>query len=132
MVLVGFMTLFTSACHHDGCTDPKALNTNKQAKKDDGSCTYSAVTFYARYGVADGVQHVFLTIDGQEFGSIEGTNWPEGPDDCSAEGTISFQFNNSRPITWRAEILTKGEPLNTSGTVEPSHEAICIKVNVTP
>ena len=132
LILFGFMTLFISACQHNGCTDPKALNNDKHAKKDDGSCTYSAVTFYAKFGVADGVQHVFLTIDGQKVGSIAGVNYPDGPDDCSAKGTISYQFKNNRPIKWRAEIITIGETLNASGTVEPSPEAACIKVNVTP
>ena len=131
-ILVGCMTLFISACQHDGCTDPKALNSDRHAKKDDGSCTYSAVTFYASYGVADGVQHIFLTIDGQEAGSIAAVNWPVGPGDCSAKGTISYQFKNSHPIKWRAEIITTGETLNASGTVEPSPDSTCIKVNVTP
>jgi hypothetical protein len=132
LILFGFMTLFISACQHDGCTDPKALNRDRHAKKDDGSCTYSTVTFYARYGVADGVEHVFLTVDGQEVGSIVAANWPDGTDDCSAKGTISYQFKNSRPIQWRAEIITTGKTLNASGSVEPSPDAICIKVNVTP
>jgi len=131
-ILLLLSPLFITSCHHDGCTDPLALNQDKNARKDDGSCTYSTVTFYARFGSADAVQQVNLTIDGVEAGSIKGTNWPDGPGDCAATGTIVYQFKNANAIKWRAEIITAGETLNASGTIVPAHDAICIKVNVTP
>lgn len=39
LLLAGVMGI--QSCRKEGCTDPSAENYNKDAKKDDGSCTYS-------------------------------------------------------------------------------------------
>lgn len=38
LLIIGFAV---TSCKKEGCTDENALNYNKKAKKDDGSCTYA-------------------------------------------------------------------------------------------
>ena len=127
-----FISLFNSSCKK-GCTDPKALNSDFDAKKDDGSCEYSKATFYARYGVNEGVVKIDLMVNGNFVGSIDGVNWPSGPGNCSAIGTIPFQFENGETIDWNTLIyLSNGNKTSSSGELSPQSFSDCIKVNITP
>jgi hypothetical protein len=41
LLLISLIGISTVACKKEGCIDPTATNYNENAKKDDGSCTYT-------------------------------------------------------------------------------------------
>jgi hypothetical protein len=43
LLVLATLTLATTSCKKEGCTDETALNYSEKAKKDDGSCTYQVV-----------------------------------------------------------------------------------------
>ncbi len=43
LLIAASMTLATTSCKKEGCTDATALNYSEEAKKDDGSCKYDEV-----------------------------------------------------------------------------------------
>lgn len=129
-----FFCVSTSCNKKKGCTDDKALNKNYEASVNDGSCRYSNVTFYASAGFYSGIPitKIDVTVGGNAIGSIPGTYYPSGPGNCSAQGTISFQFDNSNKIDWNTTVyLASGATIFGSGQVSPSSVSDCIKVNVT-
>ncbi|GAA0874045.1 hypothetical protein GCM10009118_04530 [Wandonia haliotis] len=42
-LLIGGTAMMSTSCKKEGCTDPNANNYSEDAKKDDGSCTYTQV-----------------------------------------------------------------------------------------
>ena len=116
-----------------GCTDIRALNNDYEAKDDDGSCRYSKVTFYSNWSTLGGVpiSRIDVAVN-QNFAGSVSASYPGGPGNCSAQGTVSFQFTDGDPIDWNAEILL----LNgirvpaRGGTVTPSRSKECIRINI--
>lgn len=117
-----------------GCTDPKALNRDYDAYVNDGSCKYSVVTFYSSAGFYNGIPitKIDVTINSSALGTIPGTFYPSGPGNCSAQGTVPFQFESGDKVDWNTTVyLASGATLFGSGQVSPSSGSDCIKVNVT-
>src|SRR5690554_547320 len=42
LLILATITLATTSCKKEGCTDPNAINYSDSAKKDDGSCKYAS------------------------------------------------------------------------------------------
>lgn len=42
LLLMASLTVVTTSCKKEGCTDPNAINYSESAKKDDGSCKYAS------------------------------------------------------------------------------------------
>lgn len=129
---------FSSCCDladTNGCTDARALNYDAGATNNDNSCNYSKATFYARFNIYSGVPIVKIdvSVDGAFTGSIfNGAIWPAGPGNCSAAGTVGYQFNSSDSVDWNAEIyLANGVVLLASGSTSPNSFSECIQINVT-
>lgn len=116
-----------------GCTDIYALNKDFSAEENDGSCRYSKVTFYASIGFLNGIpiQKIDVSINQNFVGSITSV-YPNGPGNCSASGTVEYQFLNGNKVDWNTVIhLSNGGTVFSSGQVSPSSILDCIKVNVT-
>ncbi len=45
ILMAAAIGLFSVACNKEGCTDETALNYNKKAKKDDGTCNYATKSY---------------------------------------------------------------------------------------
>jgi hypothetical protein len=126
-----------SACEKEpvpvlGCMNSKALNYNSSATKDDGTCTFSTVTFYGSYTYYNGIPITGITVavDGNAIGALSAA-YPSGPGNCSATGTVAFTCTSGESIDWNATIqLANGGSIFTSGTLTP-YKVECIKVNVT-
>lgn len=115
-----------------GCTDSKALNHDFIAEKDDGSCYYSRVTFYSKWGSFNGINiaKVDVSVDGNFMGTITKV-FPNGPGNCSSQGNVAYEFNSGERVDWNATItLVNGASLVSGGTVSPSRSSECLKVNV--
>jgi len=118
-----------------GCLDINALNYNSLADTEDGSCRYSVATFYAKFNFFQGIPivNIDVTINGEFIGSIsDGFIWPNGPGNCSSQGTVPYQFLDSTPVDWNATLfLANGQSFSTGGIRTPSSSIECIKINVT-
>ena len=144
IIIVAILTVlvFSSAnCEDDieppkeirGCTDRNSLSYNPQATIDDGSCEYSIVTFYAQWNAFNyiPIMRIDVLVNGEMLGSIT-TNYPNGPGNCSAQGTVRYEFNNGRSVDWNTTVyLANGAIIYGSGQVSPNQYSECIKVNVT-
>lgn len=127
------LTLFTS-CEKEGCTDSSALNYDVDAEENDGSCNFSRVGFYSSIGFVNGItiSRVDVSVNGNSIGSTDGVYYPTGPGNCSATGTIPFQFSNGNSVDWNATVfLINGTRFFTSGQISPSSFSECIRVNMT-
>ena len=91
--IFGLLMIF-AACHKPvkGCTDMTALNYNSSAEDNDGSCTFSQMTFFARYGFYNGIPitSIDVTVNGNAAGTIN-TVYPV-PSMTSAPGLRSLAF----------------------------------------
>lgn len=118
-----------------GCTDEASLNYDFEAEEEDGSCAYSKATFYARFNLFQNIPIVKIDIfiDGDLAGTIpDGFIWPNGPGNCSAAGTVSYQFTDSNTVDWNAIIyLANDATISSSGTQSPIGSIDCLKTNVT-
>lgn len=47
------ISILTTSCNRNGCTDPDAANYEDKAKKDDNSCTYDREDMIAFYGILE-------------------------------------------------------------------------------
>jgi len=135
IVLFAATIIFTSCEKKRGCTKSNALNFDSDACDDDGSCNFSTVTFYANAGFFNGIAiaRVDVSVEGNAIGSTQGIYYPGGaPGNCSANGTVSYQFESGDKIDWNAVVyLVNGATLFESGQVSPSRYSECIKVNMT-
>ena len=135
LVLVLFALFFK--CEPDsipGCTDSNALNKDSGANENDGSCHYSEVTFYSKFGFFNGIPitKIAISVEDSEIGVINGTIYPNGPGNCSAPGNVKYVFNDGNTVDWNSIVyLANGGTLYGSGNIEPSQFSECIKVNVT-
>lgn len=116
-----------------GCTDSNARNRNYEAEVDDGSCVYSTATFYASSGFYAGIPIVKIDVsaDGSSIGSITSV-YPNGPGNCSAQGTLVYTFETGNKIDWNTTVyLSSGGIIYGSGQAWPLSSQDCIKINVT-
>ena len=126
-----------SCNRQEGCPDEKALNYEMFPEKDNfDMCCYSRVSFYISndWYWDNGNQvcwdAVELYINQNKIGNITSI-WPYGPGNCSASGTVQYQFNDGESIDWEAKIyLQNGVVLLSTGMVSPSRNTECIVVNV--
>src|SRR5437868_6986448 len=72
-----------------GCLDPSSLTYNSDAEVDNGTCSYSTVTFYM--SVINPSRPVTVTVDGNTVGTIT-AQYPSGPGNCSAPGCAIYKF----------------------------------------
>lgn len=135
-LLIIFLLLGSSSCDWfttKGCTDSTALNRDFSADKDDGSCRYSRVTFYAQYPAYSGIpiNRIEVSVNGNSIGAINAI-YPNGPGNCSAQGTVSYLFTNGASADWNTVVfLANGGTVLGSGSISPSSVSECIRVNVT-
>jgi len=78
---------FLSSCTKLGCTDSKADNFSEQAKKDDGSCQYSAdvkifwLKDFSDDMQRDSIHQVKMFVNGKFLSTFEsGFYWYQKPD----------------------------------------------------
>jgi len=136
IAIIIILSLFSSCEEDKGCMDPKALNHDFSVQIDDGSCSYSRVTFYASSVFFDRIDRdiisrINVSINGNQIGSTLGIDYANGPAHCSAYGTVPFEFLNGDSIEWYATFfLENGTTKFKSGQVSPSPSAECIKVDL--
>jgi hypothetical protein len=135
-----FSAIFLTSCLDEkkqkilGCTDFDSLSYNSDATIDDGSCTYSSVTFYARWNNFNYVPitRIEVLVNGEYMDTIPAIYYLNGPENCDAQGTVKYEFQNEERVNWSAIVyLADGAIVHNSGRVRPSSFARCMKINVT-
>ncbi len=125
--------LFSCSKKWDGCTDYVALNFKEIAEKDDGSCIYTTLTFYAdsaNYPVSP-VDYIDVSVQGSGLGVFSKVYSVGGPADCNAEGTLNFSFEDAGKITWISTVhLVNGTSSSTTGVAVPDSSQTCILIKV--
>jgi hypothetical protein len=134
MISVGLLfIIFTSCNKTKGCMDMNALNFDASAEQDNGSCKFSAITFYASFGYYNGVpiNSIDVSVNGNTIGTINAI-YPTGPGNCGAQGTVPYSFSNNSSYDWNTVVhLADGQTVFGSGTISPMAGVPCVKVNVT-
>ena len=124
--------LFSCSKKWHGCTDDVATNFDINAEKHDDSCVYTRLTFYAdstQYP-ASPVDHIDVKIGGASLGTFSTVYSIGGPDDCGADGTVNYNFEDAGGINWNARIfLTNGTILTKTGSAEPDPNQDCILIS---
>ena len=98
--LIGFMAitfmLTLNSCKKEGCVDVNAVNYNTDAKKDNGTCTYSGenVIFYgedvAQFLVDNNYTSLTYYVGGTLVGSSAASVYFTSEPACGAEGSITI------------------------------------------
>ncbi|MEN9742584.1 MAG: hypothetical protein RLZZ65_389 [Bacteroidota bacterium] len=97
MLSILAFTMFS--CAKPGCTDPLAQNYSTEAKKDDGTCTYSEkLIFWQDQATSQIVQNAGITglyiyVDDQLVGSTLATNYWTGAPSCEQSGNVNTQID---------------------------------------
>ena len=132
LILIVFMLplMFSCSKTFHGCADHLAINFNEDAEKDDGSCIYGSVTFFADSSQypASQVTSITVTVDNKTVDSFN-TFYNGFYGSCGSGGTVSYDFGDAGQIFWstRTEMIN-GTYQIRNGTVTPDGTE-CILVN---
>ena len=132
LILLVLPLLFSCSKEWEGCTDNVALNFIEKAEKDDGSCIYTTLTFYADSTQYPGtsLDYIEITVNRTNIGSLS-TIFPNGgPSNCNDVGTISYLFEDAGQVSWKSKIvLTNGTNNTKTGVASPSATEDCLLIN---
>ena len=102
LILILVSLLFTS-CIKEGCTNAFALNFNKEAEKDNGTCHYEGrITFYfdqiqAVHMASNGATEVNFYIDNDFSGRLSIDEFHDGTPNCEAQNALTITEYFSDP-----------------------------------
>lgn len=117
----------------EGCMELVALNFDSRATVNDGSCSYSTASFYAKFRTFSGIPitSIDVTINNSQEGTIT-SFYPNGPGNCSAEGTVQYAFKSGEAVDWNTTVyLANGATILNSGRLSPGRTQECLRVSVT-
>lgn len=124
--------LYSCSKKWHGCTDYIAINFEEKAEKDDGSCVYTKLTFYAdstQYP-ASPLDRIEIKVGSVDVGTITSVFPIGGPNDCGDSEGVTYSFKDAGEINWNARIyLVGGTVLTRTGTTSPAAEQDCILIN---
>lgn len=130
LILIVIPFIFSCSKTYHGCADHLAINFDEDAEKDDGSCLYGSVTFYADSSQYPAVQvsNIIVTVDNRVINTFN-TFYNGFVGDCGTFGTVSYNFGDAGMIFWstRTEMID-GTFHIRNGTVTPNGSE-CILVN---
>lgn len=95
-LLLGLVLLTATSCKKEGCTDQDATNFESEAKKDDGSCSYSGTLTPwhneqdALFLVGDGAETLYYYIDDQLVGTAAASAYFPSAPVCGQNGAVTI------------------------------------------
>lgn len=129
--------LLFSCSKKKGCNYSQAVNYDNMVVVDDGSCTFTSMSFYADQDTIGGkyVEFVDITIGNTAIGSFSGKQSESGA--CSGSNTTSYTNEKDGTINWISTIHLEGDSINpsgyllyNSGSAATSPTIACIAINV--
>ncbi len=126
LLILTVTTIGFASCSKDkeGCNDRRASNYDDKVVVDDGSCVFTALTFYAnasQYMAAGETQaititNIEVTVDGTVIGSFNG-HFNNGNQVCGATNTAVFNTNGESSVAWSAKVYRQGltSPITFTG-----------------
>jgi hypothetical protein len=128
LVLIG---LFNTSCIKRKCRDSSATNgaVISSGPSDNSLCIYSKVVFYTSsgYHLNSTINKIEIYINQVYVGDVTAV-YANAPGNCTASGTLGYQFLDKNPIDWEAKIiLTNGQIAYTNGVLNPSSNSCIIQ-----
>ena len=133
-VSILFFGLLNSSCMRKKCRDTSATNSALVTfgLTDNSKCIYSTIAFYNSKGFINNsaVTKVELFLNQSYFGEITQV-YPTGIGNCTATGTVSYQFISNNSIDWEAKFtLANGSVVYSNGVVSPDSSLTCMSQDV--
>jgi hypothetical protein len=128
LVLIG---LFNTSCIKRKCRDSSATNgaVISSGPSDNSLCIYSKVVFYTSsgYHLNSTINKIEIYINQVYVGDVTAV-YANAPGNCTAGGTLGYQFLDKNPIDWEAKIiLTNGQIAYTNGVLNPSSNSCIVQ-----
>lgn len=133
--------LMISSCKKEGCTNVAANNHTDGAKKDDGSCKFSATSiFYFNSDAALNFAGELYTtldlyIDNVKVGSIEIDQYSDEVPSCGSTKGINYNFdlgaNSSKTVNYvvkSKDLLNVDQTLATGTVTIPGGECKAVQI----
>ncbi len=128
------LVLLNSACMRKKCRDTTATNSAlfTFGSKDNSKCVYSKIAFFnsKQFINNSAVTKIELFINQTYIGEITQV-YINGIGNCTATGTVSYQFLSGKSIDWEAKFtLVNGTVFYSNGTVSPDSSLTCMSQDV--
>lgn len=104
-VMLFILAVTVMSCKKEGCTDSMATNYDEDAKKDDGSCTYSAEDLPTGYDKFYNVTDIY--VSGSNI-IIKTTDLPDHGSPFYHESDAKYEAYNGSNVDFSTEITAGG------------------------
>ena len=136
LLILTVATLTITSCSKDkeGCNDRRASNYDDKVVVDDGSCIFTAVTFYADSINLNGkgITNIDITVNGSVVGSFNGS-YNSGNQICGETNTAVYNTNGESSVAWSAVIhQVDGVTVSSSGVFNGITSESCVIQQVLP
>gem|GEM_PF-1880433 len=138
-ILVIVVAILNTGCAKTtiGCSDYDAMNYNAKASKDCGCCKYSKLVFYnssaTYYDSIHKKTYQVLSIQiwiGGDSGMITKV-FANGPPDCDAPGTFTYQLQKGDDPSWYVKVyLSGGAYFDFDELTDGGYRNSCEKIKV--
>ena len=129
--MIVLVALFNNSCVKRKCRDSSATNSAffSSGPSDNSLCVYSKVVFYTSSGyyMNTTINKIEIYINQVYIGDVTSV-YANPPGNCSASGTISYQFLDKNPVDWEAKIIfINGQIAYTNGILSPSSNSCIVQ-----
>lgn len=138
-LLLAISLFVITSCSKDkeGCNDRRASNYDQNVVVDDGSCIFTAVTFYADSNQVNGqsFSSIDVTVNGVVVGSFTGSGFfTDGSQVCGSPNTAVYNTNGESEVSWSAKINRDGglPPITNEGIITEIGTQGCIIKQILP
>jgi hypothetical protein len=134
LLISTFITITSCSKDKEGCNDSRATNYDEQVIVDNGTCTYTAVTFYADSSEYNGktISRIEITVEGKIIGSFNGF-FTNGTQVCGATNTAVYNTTGDTSVVWSAIIYQNGgTSVTSSGEYSGITNQTCVIKQVLP
>ncbi|MGB0887904.1 MAG: hypothetical protein ACPGSL_07260 [Vicingaceae bacterium] len=137
LLAISFFMITSCSKDKEGCNDRRASNYDQNVVVDDGSCIFTAVTFYADSNQTNGFNFssIDVIVNGDEIGTFNGSGFfTNGSQVCGSPNTAVFKTRGESEVRWTARINRDGglPPIVNEGIVTDIESQGCVIQQVLP